>query len=268
MRVAFQGEPGAYSEEAIAAYFGPSAAPVGCPRFSDVFAALAAREVDRALVPFENSLAGLVPQPHDLLFASGLCIVGEHLLRIRHCLLGLPGERLEQVKQVRSHPQALAQCGAFIAQHQLLEVPHQDTAGSARQLAEEQTRGVAVIASAGAGERYGLQLLASGIETSTDNETRFLDLAFAPASGEGSKTALALTFKEGVGALPGALALLERHGLRLTRLVERPAPGQAWSWVFFLDLAAGRRACAPAIVALRESGASVRELGSFQGQRF
>src|SRR5438105_12542372 len=170
-RVGYQGEPGAYSEEAALAIL-PAAVTVGYPTFSRAFDAVAGREVDAAVLPVENSLGGVVQEVNDLLWERpGLRITGEHVHPIRHCLLGFGGQ---PVRRALSHPQALAQCRRWLEAHDVEAVPVHDTAGAARQVAEEREPGVAAVASAAAARRYGLEVLAERIQDADSNRTRFL----------------------------------------------------------------------------------------------
>lgn len=173
--VAFQGEHGAYSEEAVRAIF-PQGRPMPHRTLRDVFDAVAGGRVDRAVVPIENSQAGSINDTYDLLLEhrERLCVTAEYMLRVRHMLLALPGQRLADIHTVYSHPQALAQSERFLATLNARVEPAYDTAGSAQRIAAEQLRGVAAVAGRGAGEAYGLEILAEGIETSPDNYTRFL----------------------------------------------------------------------------------------------
>ena len=176
-RVGFQGEPGAFSEAAVVAYFGPDGAePVPCPTFADVFAGLASGALDVAMVPVENSYAGDVGEVYDLLRRYRVRIRGELQLPVRHCLLVLPGTRWEDLRIVRSHPQALAQCREFLHRHRLVAEPAYDTAAAARQVAEAGRRDLAAIAARQAASHYGLEVLAEGIQDAPDNVTRFYHL--------------------------------------------------------------------------------------------
>ncbi|MEM6782793.1 MAG: prephenate dehydratase domain-containing protein [Bacteroidota bacterium] len=180
-RVAFQGEIGAFSEEAVRAFFGPDVEPVARPSFRAVFEAVKAGTVDQGLVPIENARFGSVHVNYDLLREFALPIVGEVHLRIRHHLMARPGTALADVRRVRSHPQALGQCDAWLRAHLPAAKPvaDYDTAGAARRLADpehggEALAGEAAIASAAAAEEYGLTVLAAGIEGDENNVTRFL----------------------------------------------------------------------------------------------
>ncbi len=176
-RVAYQGEPGAYSYVAIRQYFGNEATAVPYPSFPDALRAVTDGVCDFAMVPVENAIAGPVHVALDALRGAGdaLVPVGEHRLRIVLCLLGVPGATQATVRRVWSHPVALAQCGVFLGRHpQIVVEPHADTAGAAREIAERGDPAVAAIASADAGERYGLTVLVDGVQDVPENWTRFV----------------------------------------------------------------------------------------------
>src|SRR6266705_4472257 len=177
-RVGYQGEPGAYSEEAAIAVL-PQATTIGFPTFTRAFDALASREVDAAVLPVENSLGGIVQEVNDLLWErSGLRISGEVVHPVRHCLLG----RGEPVVRALSHPQALLQCRHFLEARNIQAVTYHDTAGAARAVAEGMVVGSAAIASAAAGKRYGLKVLAEGIQDDASNQTRFVLVDHGPSA--------------------------------------------------------------------------------------
>jgi prephenate dehydratase len=235
MRVAFQGERGAYSEEAAAALYGDVEA-VPCATLRDVFDAVSAARADRGVVPVENSQAGSINETYDLLLAHKLFIVRELDLRIRHHLLALPGQSLGSIKQVYSHPQALAQCEEFLRQHTIEPVPASDTAGSAKLVASQRLKGVGAIAGRRAAEIYHLSTLAEGIETNPFNYTKFLGLSTAAAPhSPGCKTSVVFTTKNVPGALHRALGAFASRSLNLTKLESRPRREVPWEYVFYVD---------------------------------
>lgn len=238
-RIAFQGEPGAYGEEAVIRYYGPDVAPLPKASFRDVFEAVASGEADGGLTPIENSQAGSINEVYDLLRHSTLSIVGELCLPVNHRLLCLPGQRLSDIHRVLSHPQALAQCDAYLRQLGVEIVAAYDTAGSAKMIREQGLRGVAAVASARAGEIYGLETLAQNIQTIPDNYTRFVALAREPGPppvGE-AKTMLLVATTHTPGALYGALGVFAERGINLLKLESRPSREQPWEYVFYLDIA-------------------------------
>lgn len=235
MRVAFQGERGAYSEEAVTQLFGDvEAQPHAALR--DVFEAVTAERADRAVVPAENSHAGSINETYDLLLAHTLFITGELDLRIRHCLLALPGQELRAIRQVYSHPQALAQCESFLREHRLEPVPAYDTAGSAKLVAERRLKGAAAIAGRVAARIYDLAVMAEGIETNPVNYTKFLSLAREPAPRvSGGKTSIVFTTRNVPGALYHALGAFATRAINLTKLESRPRRQVPWEYLFYVD---------------------------------
>lgn len=237
LTVAFQGEHGAYSEEAVRAIF-PQGRPMPHRTLRDVFDAVAGGRVDRAVVPIENSQAGSINDTYDLLLEhrERLCVTAEYMLRVRHMLLALPGQRLADIHTVYSHPQALAQSERFLATLNARVEPAYDTAGSAQRIAAEQLRGVAAVAGRGAGEAYGLEILAEGIETSPDNYTRFLAVGHEPAPPPRSKTSLVMSTHNTPGALYHALGPFAARGVNMTKLESRPSRARPWEYIFYLDV--------------------------------
>lgn len=264
-RVAFQGVAGAYSEIA-AARAAAGAEPVGFPTFHEVFAAVAAGDAELGVVPVENSLAGTVHQAYDLLLETDLHIARELVVRVKHHLLALRGVRLEDLRRVRSHPQALAQSDGFLARHRLRPVAAYDTAGAAQDLARSGARDEAAIASSRAAELYGLEVLAAGIEDEQFNFTRFLVLSRRepePGGGGPHKTSLVFAVRHQPGALLEALA--ELRGLNLTRIESRPRRDRAWSYLFYVDFEGDARdeSSRAALAGLLRRASFVKVLGSY-----
>ena len=279
IRVAFQGEAGAYGEEAIVRYFGPETAePIAMPTFSAVCEAVASGTADAGVLPLENSLAGTVGDALDALAAGSLAVVGEVLQPIHHQLLVLPGGRLDDVEHVTSHWQALSQCDRFLSRHAWNLVPAADTAGAARQLASDREPRVAVIASERAATLYGLRIAARDIQDAAENVTRFAviarsrdDLRDAPTiESTGSSPAARetlITFETGhrPGDLVRALTVLADAGINLSRIESRPSGDGPWRYRFLVQVA-GDAAADPlrgALVAMREHTRAMRVLGSF-----
>jgi prephenate dehydratase len=178
MRVAYQGEPGAYSEQALFEYFG-EVEPVPRETFDAVFESVAAGDCDAGMIPVENSITGSIPQTHDLLSRHALNIIGEYVLRVRHCLISMPGVTIPEIKKATSHPQALAQCAQYLRSRGIQAEPSYDTAGSVKMLKDSGARDTAAIASRRAAELYGMQILEESIEDDPQNYTRFLAIAKA-----------------------------------------------------------------------------------------
>ncbi|WP_426730905.1 prephenate dehydratase [Myxococcus faecalis] len=236
LRVAFQGEPGAYGEEALRVLYGPDVEAVPCPTFRAVFEAVAEGHVDSGVIPVESSLGGPVAENVDLLLEHDLPISGELSLRIHHCLVAPPGLALEDVEQVLSHPQALAQCAGYLRRRGLKPVPEANTAIAARRVSREALPRTAAIASSLAAELYGLVVLEDGVEDSSDNYTRFVTLGQQPEhTWKRRKTALALTVPNEPGALYRVLGAFSARGLDVSRLESRPQR-RAWEYVWCLDV--------------------------------
>ena len=263
--VSFQGERGAYSEEAATMFFGRSALTKPCRTFKEVFQSVEEKSAEYGIVPAENSLEGSINQTYDLLLETPLKICGEVKVRVRHCLLTLHGTKLEDLRLVYSHPQALAQCAGFLQKLGLETIPAYDTAGSAKMLIEKQLKAGA-IASERAAEIYGLQVLRKGIEDSPENFTRFFVLAKtdAPPSGK-DRTSIVFSTTHTPGSLHSALGELASRKINLTKIESRPIRGTPWEYNFFVDFDGHHEdaTVSEAINALRNSTAMLKILGSY-----
>lgn len=318
--VAFQGERGAYSEEAVIQRFGSGVEVLPCRTLADVFRAVEKGAAGFGLIPIENSLGGSINESYDLLLGHSLTITGETVLRVRHCLLGLPGQHLDdpdgatldvrpgdyhfaggrpagRVRRVFSHPQALAQCRDFIEKHGLEPVATYDTAGSAKLLAETRPPETAAIAGRRAAEIYGLEILASGIESDVENYTRFYviekpvepgaanrpgavpsggnsglarfdsDSARDGADPTSAKTILVFTTAHRPGSLYWCLGVFAYRSIDLLKLESRPIRGRPWEYLFYADIR-GHASDPNLEEALRELATKttmLRVLGSFEG---
>ncbi len=236
--VAFQGIHGAYSEQAIRQHFGDTVTTYPTPTLSDLFETMQSRKVKYAMLPVENALAGAVNQAYELLMDSDLRIQAEVILHVHHALHAPKGVTIDQIKRVRSHPQALAQCDKFLKRHKIEPVPWYDTAGSAKDLAAETADGeTGAIASALAGKLYGLDTLASEIEDVPFNFTRFFLLADDdPQHGEFNKTSLVFATRNRPAALYECLGEFAQRGINLTKIESRPRRNRPWEPIFFLDI--------------------------------
>jgi len=276
--VAFQGELGAFSEEAVLAWFGSSAEPVPCREFREVGDAVRDGKAAAGLLPVENTLAGTVQPSYDVIAEPDFCVVGEVILPIRHFLLGLAGSSVGDIRRVISHPVALAQCGRFLSTHRELEaVAVYDTAGAAREVAERKDPALAAIASFRAAERYGLSVLESDLQDRSDNQTRFLvirrtDTDAIPEESArpdaGWKTAVLVETENRPGALVAVLLPLAREGVNLSKLESRPGV-TPWNYRFFLELEGdpGGEAVARAMADVAKVAQTVRVLGTFHPWR-
>jgi prephenate dehydratase len=235
MKVAFQGEPGAFSEEASFAYFDkPKTVP--CETFDAVFDAVSSRKCRYGLIPIENSLAGSIHQNYDLLLQNNLHIVGEHFLRVRHCLIAFPGVTKLEIRQVISHPQALGQCAGYLRGIGAKTEPVYDTAGSVKMLKATGEYTTAAIASRKAAEIYGMQILDENIEDNPENYTRFLAIALSPVTPTGeAKTSIVFILKNQPGALFKALSVFALREIDLTKIESRPLAGKPWEYLFYID---------------------------------
>jgi len=235
-RVAFQGEIGAYSEEAAAQLFGPKLSVRPCRDLSDVFKVVETEEAEYGIAPIENSLEGSINQTYDLLLRYQLKVCHEVIIKITHCLIANPGVRLESIKTVYSHPQALAQCRDFLDRLNGENIPTYDTAGSAKMIKGENATDSAAIASERAAQIYHLEILARGIENNPQNFTRFLVLSKQDSPPTGSdKTSVIFSTKHVPGTLLKALEDLAAQGINLTKIESRPIMGRPWEYNFYLD---------------------------------
>jgi prephenate dehydratase len=238
MKVAFQGEPGAYSEQAVYGYFGP-VETLPCESFDDVFAEVTNGQVESALIPIENSLAGSIHHNYDLLLRHQLWIVGEYFLRVRHCLIALPGVQKSDIRRIISHPQALGQTVGYVrAMPGVKSEPVFDTAGSVKMLKESGDRTTAAIASRRAAELYGMNILEEGIEDDPENYTRFLAIQPTPVSpAADAKTSIVFSLKNQPGALFKAMSVFALRDIDLTKIESRPLVGTPWEYLFYIDFA-------------------------------
>lgn len=266
-RVAFQGDRGAFSEEAAVRLLGEGIETVPCATFDALYAALDDDRADLLLAPVENSLIGTIQRSQDLLLDSGLSIVGEVVLPVVHCLIGCPGASLEGVAAVQSHPAALAQCeGFFAARPGVRRITADDTAGSVAEVIALGDPSRAAIAGRRAAEQHGGVVLLEHLEDHRENFTRFFLLGREPAGpAAGDKVSLVMMVRHEPGSLVRALEPFARRGVDLLKVESRPVAGRPWEYRFHLDLqgSLAEPALAAALEELRGAAQEVRVLGCY-----
>jgi prephenate dehydratase len=265
MKVAFQGEPGAYSEEASMGYFvAPETVP--CETFEEIFTSVSSGKCEFGLIPIENSLAGSIHQNYDLLLQNQLYIVGETFLRVRHCLIGFPGVTKLEIRKVFSHPQALSQCAGYLRSMGVKSEPTYDTAGSVKLLKALGDHTFAAIASHKAAEIHGMQIIQEGIEDNPENYTRFLAIAPSAVTPTGeAKTSIVFILKNQPGALFKALSVFALREIDLTKIESRPLAGKPWEYLFYIDFigAVNEKRVKKALDHLGEYALMLRVFGSY-----
>lgn len=237
LKVAFQGERGAYSELAVIQFF-PNSTPIPARSFQEVIETLLSGLSDYAVVPIENSIEGSVNEVYDLLLQSDLFVIGETYQRIHHCLIAIKGTDRGSLKEVYSHPQALAQCRHYLNEKKLDPVPVYDTAGAVKMIKLGQNKSAAAIASKRAAEIYGMEILDVGIEDSKNNFTRFYILSRDPTDTKPSGndgTSIIFSVKHAPGSLVNILSEFARREINLTKIESRPTKKTPWEYNFFTD---------------------------------
>jgi len=268
--VAFQGEPGAYTEEAAIRFFGKSTRGVPYETLDEVFESVEVGEVPFALVPVENSLEGSITRAYDLLLDSSLMVCGETELRISHCLIAMEGASLDTIKFVYSHPQALGQSRNFLNHLNAELIPASDTAGSVRMIKEQGRLDYGAVASAKAAEIYGMKIIAREIEDNPHNFTRFFVLSREDSPPTGNdKTSIVFSLKHKPGALYDCLREFATRKINLTKLESRPTRHQPWEYNFYMDFSGHReeKEVGEALKALEEHVVFVKILGSYPKAR-
>lgn len=275
LRVAFQGEPGAFSEAAAVRLLGAEGIQtVPRPTFDSAFSAITEGSADALLVPVENSLAGSVVRVYDLLLQSPLTITAETILPIEMHLIGCPGARLTDIKTVASHPMALAQCENFFRQHpSIRRSPAEDTAGSVREALARGDKAHAAIAGKYAAEHYRGVILAESIHDNAENFTRFVLLRplrqdsndLSAGAPEARKMSLAMRLAHRPGSLLSSLEPFARNGVNLLKIESRPIHGQPWEYQFFVDVEAdAAEHLQAALNELQTAAHEVRVLGLYR----
>ena len=269
-RVAYQGIPGANSEIAVRQHFGDDVDLRPCQDFNQLFERLQAKEVDYSLLPVENALAGSVSGAYELLLDQDVRIQAEVILHVHHALLATQGTTLDDVREVRSHPQALLQCDRFLKRHKIKPVGWYDTAGAAQELAKSPEPGVAAIASELAGELYELELLESEIEDEPFNYTRFLLMGHGdPEPSDYNKTSIVFATRHRPAALYECLGEFAKRDLNLTKLESRPRRNRHWEPLFYLDFEGHWQEprCQELLTQLLQLTSFVKMLGSYPAVR-
>ncbi len=266
MKVAFQGERGAYSESAVYKFFGASVDVKACRDLTEAFESVDKQETKHGVIPVENSLEGSINQTYDLFLKHDLKVCGEVIIRVSHCLIANEETKIEQVKIVYSHPQALAQCRNFLERSGWELIPTYDTAGSAKMLKEKNLKDAAAIASERAAEIYGLKILAREIEDNPNNYTRFFVLSKEDSPKTGNdKTSIIFAAAHKPGTLYQALGEFAKRGISLTKIESRPTKQTPWEYNFYLDFEGHRSEprCVEALEALKGYSAFIKILGSY-----
>ncbi len=267
-RVAYQGERGAYSEDAVARVFGDGAEPLPCLEFRDAFEAVDTGKATHAVIPVENSIEGTVAQVNDLLFEHDLSVTGEVVLPVDHALIANPRSTMEEVRVVYSHPQALGQCRRFLARHpEWRQIPTYDTAGSVKMIKERRRREEAAIASRRSATVYRMKVLAEGIQTDHENYTRFFVLEkHARGVAGANKTSIAFVARNVPGSLHACLGEFAKRGINLSKMESRPRRARPWNYVFFADFdgTIDDPNCREAVGALVVTAGFVKVFGSYR----
>jgi prephenate dehydratase len=266
VRLAYQGEPGAYSEAAALQYGGPQAETLPCKSFEDVFDAVSRKKATHGVVPLENSIGGTIHRNYDLLLDHDLTISGEVELDVVHCLQALPGTKVSDVKTVYSHPQALAQCERYLKDLGANVEAVYDTAGGAKLIAEKKLANAAALASRRAAEVFGLEVLQEAVQDFEFNITRFAIIGGAPPP-DANKTTIVFALPSTPGALFKALSVFALRDINLTKLESRPMRGRPWEYLFYVEVDAPRSdlGCARALTHLAEFARWTRVLGTYKG---
>jgi prephenate dehydratase len=265
VRLAYQGEPGAYSE-AAALLFSPHADTLPCKTFDDVFNAVMENRATHGVLPMENSVGGTIHRNYDLLVDHEVAITGEVELDVVHCLQALPGTKLEDVKIVYSHPQALAQCERYLKELGTTVEAVYDTAGGAKLVSEGRIAGAAALASRRAAEVFGLEVIQEAVQDFEYNITRFFVIGGAVPT-DANKTTIVFALPSTPGSLFKALSAFALREINLSKLESRPIRGRPWEYLFYVDIDARRDELplARALTQLGEFAKWTRVLGTYKG---
>ena len=243
-RIAIQGEIGSFHDITAHRYYeGEQMQIVCCSTFEEVFENMKQDPTMIGIMAIENTIAGSLLHNYELLRESGCTIVGEHKTHISHCICALPGQKIEELTEVHSHPVALAQCYKYLSRHQNLKmVEDEDTAGSAKWIAENNLKGVAALCHADAAKLYGLEVLENNVEDNPHNYTRFLVLSnpakadFLRALNEANKSSIVFSLPHEEGSLSQVLSILSFYRINLTKIQSLPIIGREWEYLFYVDV--------------------------------
>jgi prephenate dehydratase len=266
VRVAFQGERGAYSEMATLQYFG-NAELVPLKSFQDVFDSIESNKVDYAVIPIENSIEGSVNENYDLLLRTRMVVSGEIYQRVQHCLIINKESSIDRIKFVYSHPQALAQCRSYLQRMGFEPVPSYDTAGSVKLIKDKRLIDSAAIASKRSAELYEMKIIEFGIEDRHNNFTRFLVLSGNVSNPSGSdRTSIIFSVRHRPGALFGILEEFAKRMINLTKIESRPTKETLWEYYFFVDIEghADDFMVGEALKSIQSKTAFIKILGSYK----
>ena len=266
-RVCFQGAAGSYSEEAMKKFFGEDVNSTAVETFRDAMALLEEGSVDYAVLPIENSTAGIVSEIYDLLAEYEHYIVGEQIIEIKHCLLGVPGAKLEDIKTVYAHPQALMQSAKFLSENSgIQQIGMKNNAFAAKKVADEKDKSQAAIAGAGAAKAYGLEVIKEGINQADSNSTRFIIVTNQKVFlKDAKKISLCMEIPHEAGSLYHIMSHFIYNNLNMTKIESRPIEDRNWEYRFFIDFDGnlGDSAVKNALRGLREEAKMLRILGNY-----
>lgn len=266
-KVVYQGEQGAYSQQALQEFFGTEAKSFHVDTWRDAMEAIAGRGADYAVLPIENSSAGIVSENFDLLSEYDNCIIGEQIIKIDHCLIGLLDAKLSDITDVYSHPQALIQCSKYLEGHAGWEKHSvKNTAGSAKKVREDGDKSKAAIAAKITKDIYGLKILAEGIQNNTSNSTRFIIVTGKKVFCKGAKKiSICFEIPHKSGSLYRTLSHFICHGLNMTKIESRPIQGRTWEYRFFIDIEGNLAdpAVQGALTGLKAETEGLRILGNY-----
>ena len=265
-RVVFQGAEGAYSQAAMTRYFGEEIQSLHVDTFRDAMSAIDEGSADFAVLPIENSTAGIVSEIYDLLVEFENYIVGEQILQINHCLLGVPGTKLEDIRMVYSHPQSLMQSSRFLSGHDWRQISMQNNAFAAKKVAEEQDRSQAAVASEYAAKVYGLEVLRQGVNQEKDNSTRFIIVTNQKIfRKDAAKISICFELPHHSGSLYHMLSHFIYNNLNLCKIESRPIEDRSWEYRFFIDFEGNLAdsAVKNALRGLRDEARNMKILGNY-----